>query len=264
MKIAISGKGGVGKTSFTAWLAEFLACQGKKVWLVDADTALSLGQACGLDKKDIPQALIKNQALIEEKINPTANGFMVLNPNVQDLPQFLSVSLPQKWSAALGKIYGEKRLLVMGGISEADAGCACQSNALLKAMLAHLILGNDDWVLVDMEAGVEHLGRGTVRHVDHLFVVSEPSMRSLQTAVEVSKMAKSLSLEQQSLILNKAEDGLLQTMPNWEELPLKRIALPFLPSLVEQQWHSPCVLNLSQQDKEQIQNAFSKMLIVEK
>ncbi len=262
MKIAVSGKGGVGKTTFVAWLAEYLARQGKNVWLVDADTALSLGQACGLDAQHIPEALIKNKKLIEAKISPQEYGMMVLNPHVDDLPQALSVVIPSVTDdkAERATSYGEKRLLVMGGISEAGGGCACESNALLKALLAHLILDSEDWVLVDLEAGVEHLGRGTVSHVDYLFVITEPSMRSLQTAAQVARMAYDLRLHRQCLIVNKCSPEHMAQLPTLDFLPERKVAFPAFASLAEKQLHSPCVLGLSAEDETLLHSLLQEVL----
>ena len=137
MKIAISGKGGVGKTSLTAWLGDYLARRGEKVWLVDADTALSLGQASGLERAALPEPLTGRAALIEERIRPAGKGGMMdLDPQVSDLPEALSASLPLAGPDDAEQ--GKKRLLVMGPLTNAGGGCACESNALLKALLAHL------------------------------------------------------------------------------------------------------------------------------
>ena len=139
MKIAISGKGGVGKTSLTAWMGDYLARRGEKVWLVDADTALSLGQASGLERAALPEPLTGRAALIEERIRPAGKGGMMdLDPHVGDLPEALSASLPLAGPAEAAQ--GEKRLLVMGPLTNAGGGCACEGNALLKALLAHLVL----------------------------------------------------------------------------------------------------------------------------
>lgn len=260
MKIAVSGKGGVGKTSIVSWLGDYLARQGKNVWMVDADTALSLGQASGLDRSAIPQALIQQKELIEQKIHPNGSSMMLLNPHVGDLPESLFVPLPVVGQPFPGITPGEKRLLVMGSLSNAGEGCACDSNALLKSLLAHLVFEREEWVLVDMEAGVEHLGRGTIAHVDHLLVIAEPSMRSLETAAEVSHMGKQLGLTRQTLILNQATQDTLAETPFLSDLPKQRLTLPTFTTLKNRQLHSCSVLGLDDESMRIIDTFCEKLL----
>lgn len=227
MKLAVAGKGGVGKTSVTAWLGDYLARRGEDVWLVDADTALSLGQALGLPEEDIPVPLVKNTELIRERVG---EGFIRLNPEVKDLPE------------RLARKVGNLRLLVMGSIAAAGGGCACSANALLKALLAHLIIAGGQWVIVDLEAGVEHLGRGTVQSVDGLIVVSEPSLRSLRTAATISSLAKDMGLSRQALVINRAPDEF--TLPEIAGLPHCAAVIPAFASLAHRQIVNPSVLDL--------------------
>jgi CO dehydrogenase maturation factor len=172
----------VGKTTLTAWLGDYLARQGQSPWLVDADTALSLGAALGLPDAALPTPLIQDETLIRERVG---KGFINLNPDVSDLPERLRVRL------------GNISLLIMGSVAGAGGGCACEANALLKSLLAHLLLDRDQCLLVDLEAGVEHLGRGTVAAVDGLIVTAEPSWRSLAVAAQVATMAAELGLTRQ-------------------------------------------------------------------
>ena len=239
MKIAFAGKGGVGKTSLCAWTADWLARQGKNVWMVDADTALSLGQASGLAVEELPEPLICREDLVRERIH--AGGFLNLNPDVGDLPEALGVDLPVMGEATEGVTPGRKRLIVMGAVTNAGGGCACDANALLKALLAHIVMDRDEWVLVDLEAGVEHLGRGTVAHVDGLVVVSEPSMRSLQTGAEVGRMAADLGLTNQALVINRYMGG---EVPKLDGLPAWSVQMPPLPGLVDRQLTDASVLGL--------------------
>jgi CO dehydrogenase maturation factor len=232
MKIAFAGKGGVGKTTLCAWTADYLARQGHTVWMVDADTALSLGQACGVAPAAQAEPLAARADLIRQRIG--AGGMISLSPAVDDLPELLGVEVP-------GPGPGRKRLLVMGTVAGAGGGCACEANALLKSLLAHLVLDRDDWVLVDLEAGVEHLGRGTVAHVDGLVVVSEPSHRSLETAARVAAMGTDLGLRNQVLALNRAPEAVLPPIPG---LPGCILRLPPLPGLAARQLQDPNVLNL--------------------
>lgn len=239
MKIAFAGKGGVGKTSLTAWMADRLARTGRNVWMIDADTALSLGQASGLAADELPEPLIRREDLVRDRIH--AGGFLNLNPEVDDLPESLAVDVPLGGPAEPGVSPGRKRLIVMGAVTNAGGGCACDANALLKAVLAHIVMDRDDWVLVDLEAGVEHLGRGTVAHVDGLVVVAEPSMRSLQTGAEVGRMASDLGLTNQVLAVNRLTRG---QPPALDGLPRKTIAIPVLEGLTERQMTDGSVLGL--------------------
>lgn len=243
MKLAFAGKGGVGKTSLTAWVADWLARKGKNVWLIDADTALSLGQASGLSLEELPESLICREDLLRERIH--AGGFLNLNPDVGDLPETLAVDIPLVGAAVDGVTPGRKRLIVMGAVTNAGGGCACDANALVKAFLAHIVMDRDEWVLVDLEAGVEHLGRGTVAHVDGLVVVSEPSMRSLQIGAEIGRMASDLGLTNQALVINRFMCG---EPPKLDGLPEWSIKIPLLPGLVERQMMNASVLGLPEAD----------------
>jgi len=242
MKIAFAGKGGVGKTSLTAWVADWLARNGHDVWMVDGDTALSLGQASGLSVEELPTPLIQREDLVRERIHE--GGFLNLNPEVADLPKSLARDIPLGAPPVNGVTPGYKKLLVMGAVTNAGGGCACDANALLKALLAHIVMESNAWVLVDLEAGVEHLGRGTVTHVDGLVVVSEPSMRSLQTGAEVGRMAQDLGLDNQVLVLNRHIQG---TPPALDGLPEHSFSIPSLPGLVERQMTDASVLDLPEQ-----------------
>ncbi len=239
MKLAFAGKGGVGKTSVTAWMADWLARNGHNVWMIDADTALSLGQASGLDPDSLPQPIISRKDLVRDRIHE--GGFLNLNPDIGDLPDDLAVDIPLSSAPLPGIIPGRKRLLVMGGLTNAGGGCACDANALLKALLAHVVMDSDDCVLVDLEAGVEHLGRGTVTYVDGLVIVSEPSMRSFQTASDVARMGMELGLDNQVMVVNRYQGG---NPPELPSLPKWHITIPPFQGLIERQMTDGNVLNL--------------------
>ncbi len=243
MKIAFAGKGGVGKTTLAALAADYLARQGQDVWMVDADTALSLGQASGLSREELPVPLVQREDLVRERIG---SGLLNLTPEVDDLPSRLAVDVPLGGPTASGNAPGAKRLLVMGSVSTAGGGCACEANALLKAVLAHLVLDATSHVIVDMEAGVEHLGRGTASHVDGLAVVSEPSRRSLETAAEIARLAADLGIQRQVLVLNRASGSC--TLPELPGLPRDTVCVPLLSGLVERQLTEGSVLDLPESD----------------
>lgn len=244
MKLAFAGKGGVGKTTITAWTADWLARNGHNVWMIDADTALSLGEASGLAHDTLPEPVIARKDLVQERIHN--GGFLNLNPDVDDLPESLAVELPVAGQPLSGVTAGRKRLLVMGALTNAGGGCACDANALLKALLANLVIESNDCVLVDLEAGVEHLGRGTVAHVDGVVVVTEPSARSLSVASEVSRMACTLGLTRQVLAINRHTGKQLPARP---DLPETVISFPPLTSLEERQLTTGNVLNLPEQNQ---------------
>ena len=241
MKIAVAGKGGVGKTTIAAWLGDYLARNGHDVYMVDADTALSLGQASGLEREQLPIPLALRNDLVAERIG---SGFMRLNPDVGDLPGDLAVELPVNLACTGCGGAGRKRLLVMGTVIGAGGGCACGANSLLKALLAHLVLEAREWVIVDLEAGVEHLGRGTVAAVNGLVVVSEPSRRGLDTAAEIARLARDMGLTRQALVLNRHQGQ--AELPEIAGLPPLAASIPALPSLMARQLTSGSVLELEE------------------
>lgn len=241
MKLAFAGKGGVGKTTLAAWTADYLARQGKNVWMVDADTALSLGQASGLAPAELPEPLVLREDIIRERIG---SGIYSLSPEVSDLPSTIAVDVPLSDGESCDQP-GTKKLLVMGTVTGAGGGCACKANSLLKAVLAHLVLDQDDWVLVDLEAGVEHLGRGTVAGVDGLVIVTEPSKRSLDTGADISAMAKELGLSNQLLVVNRFDGN---DVPKNDGLPETCLTMPSITELVYTQLHSGTVTGLNVQE----------------
>jgi len=197
MKIAISGKGGVGKTTVTAVWGRQFADQGQEVFLVDADPDANLASALGVPASDLPTPLITLKELIRERTgaDPDRVGqYFRLNPKVADLPERCSVD-------AAGM-----RLLVLGGIRGGGKGCACPQGAFLKAMMRHLMLQRHEVLLVDMEAGLEFLGRASCLGTDALVAVVEPGRRSIETAEAVARMGRELGLKRFGAVLNKVTD----------------------------------------------------------
>lgn len=188
MKIAISGKGGVGKTTLTALLAQEAASQGLGVFAIDADPNPNLGIALAFEAE--PPPLVEMTDVIEERLG-ALEGFFRLNPRVDDLPERFSIERDGV------------RLLVMGGIRQGGSGCACPENTFLRSLLQHLVLARDEWVFVDLEAGLEHLGRATAQGVDALIIVIEPDRRSVETARRIVTLAHEIGLQRVYAVGNK-------------------------------------------------------------
>jgi CO dehydrogenase maturation factor len=204
LKIAIGGKGGVGKTTVCAVWAQLFAEDGFNVLAVDADPNTSLCSALGISAEQSPQPLIQMKELIAERTgtNKDAVGaYFRLNPKVSDLPDRYSI-----------KVNGLK-LLVLGAITNAGAGCACPEGAFLKAMLTNTILQRQEVVIVDLAAGPEFLGRASIQGIDVLVIVVEPGSRSIETAVNMARMGKELGVKQLAVIINKiTDDGQMKTI----------------------------------------------------
>jgi CO dehydrogenase maturation factor len=197
VKIAIGGKGGVGKTTVCAIWARLFAEEGFDVLAIDADPNTNLALAFGISSEQSPEPLIRMKQLIAERTGTTKDvvgAYFKLNPKVSDLPE-------KYWVEANGV-----KLLVLGGITQAGAGCACPEGAFLKAMLNHIILGRREIVLVDLAAGVEFMGRASIEGIDALVVVVEPGGRSIETANNIARMGEELGIKHLAAIANKITD----------------------------------------------------------
>jgi CO dehydrogenase maturation factor len=197
-KIAIGGKGGVGKTTVCAVWAQLFARDKFDVLAIDADPNTTLAFAFGIPAEHNPQPLIKMKQLIAERTGTekdSLGAYFKLNPKVSDLPQ-------KYWIETNGV-----KLLVLGAITQAGGGCACPEGAFLKALLTHTILQRQEIVLVDLAAGVEFMGRASVQGVDAFVVVVEPGSRSIETANNVAKMARELGIKNVAAIANKITEN---------------------------------------------------------
>ena len=194
MKLAITGKGGVGKTTICALLAQAFAMGGRRVLAVDADPNATLAECLGFPDSDAIRPISEMDDLIEERtgVKPgTSGAIFKLNPRVDDIPERFSVQ------------HNGIRLLRMGTIKSGGSGCYCPENAFLKNLITHLLLTDQDVMIIDMEAGIEHLGRATVQGVDWLLIVVEPSRQSADTARRISLLAGEIGLTRIVVVGNK-------------------------------------------------------------
>ncbi len=194
MKLAIVGKGGVGKTTLAAVLARRLARAGRPVVAVDADPDANLPSALGVPLEQVPEPIASMRELILDRTGARDEGaglFFKLNPKVDDLPDRFSVDA------------GGVRLLVLGTVETGGKGCMCPEGAVLKALLQHLLLRVEDDVILDMEAGLEHMGRASASGVDAMIVVVEPGLRSVQTAERIRRLASDIGVERIMVVANK-------------------------------------------------------------
>ncbi len=199
MKIAIAGKGGVGKTTLAALLAMIYAEEDRPVLAIDADPAACMADALGLpdDLANRLEPISEMEDLIFERTGAkpgTSGGFFSLNPRVDDLPDRFSVT------------HRGVKLLQMGTIDLGGSGCICPESALLRALVTHVILYRDDVLILDMEAGLEHLGRATASAVDAFIAVVEPGRRSLNTAHQISALAQHIGVKNTYVVGNKVRN----------------------------------------------------------
>jgi CO dehydrogenase maturation factor len=190
VKLAVAGKGGVGKTTIVALLAREAVENGYRVLVVDADPDANLATTLGFPEPIAP--LANEEELVAERAG--SGGFVRLNPTVDDIPDRYTVERDGI------------RLIVLGGIRGGGQGCACPANVLLRTLLAHLLLRERDVVLVDMEAGIEHLGRGTTRSVDALILIVESDRKTLETADRTVGLAREIGIERILAVANKVRE----------------------------------------------------------
>ena len=194
MKLAVSGKGGVGKTTFAALLIRTLNQEGKKVLAIDADPDANLAAALGIANGNEITPISEMKDLVFERTGAqpgSIGGYFSLTPKVDDLPDSIS--------ARFEKI----KLMRLGGVQKGGAGCICPESSLLKALVRHVVLQRDEVVVMDMEAGIEHLGRATAKAVDKLIVVVEPGRRSIDTAGHIKQLASEIQLNHIAVVGNK-------------------------------------------------------------
>jgi CO dehydrogenase maturation factor len=253
MKLAVSGKGGVGKTTFTSLLCSALAASGREVLAVDADPSPCLGNALGF-----PQALLEGitplaqmQDFIAGRMQTLPDGasYMVLNPRVEDIPDRFSV------------VHQGIRLLMLGAVEQGGAGCICSESTLLRRLVSHLLLERQQVVVLDMYAGVEHLGRATADGVDAMLIVVEPTQRSLTAADQIRSLAEQIGLRKVLLVGNKVRGERDATLIRAHAPAIRLLGTLSLDEAVnEADWQGHCVADASPRLKAEAQSILDALL----
>lgn len=252
MKIAISGKGGVGKTMLAALLSKTFTDFGYSVLAIDADPDANLAASLGFPETEKLIPISEMKELIEERtgVQPGITApFFKLNPKVDDIPE--------KYSREHSGI----KLMIMGRMKRGGTGCYCPENVLLQALITHLLLARSEVVILDMEAGIEHLGRATARAVDKLIVVVEPWRRAVETAYRVNQLAQDIGLHNVVVVGNKIrnpleKEFLTSSLPGFEFLGF----IPYDQALVDADLANRSLLNASQQINSEVENIYHTLV----
>lgn len=246
MKIAISGKGGVGKTTLSGTLARLFARSGYDVLAIDADPSMNLASSLGI--KNPPKPLTQFKALIDERAGGPA-GFFKLNPKVDDIVEKFGVTGPDN-----------VKLLVMGTIERGGSGCMCPASSFLKALMRHVILKMNSVVIMDMEAGVEHLGRGITKGVDYMIIVVEPGARSIETAGRIAELARQIGISKFGAVINKAGGDVSEIEDRLKEYRLPVLGvIPYDDGLVQADMENIAPIDRSGAALSAIKNIFGKI-----
>lgn len=227
MKIAVSGKGGVGKSTIAGTLARQFAAGGYRVIAVDADPDANLAQYIGIPKEKLEDLtpLVQVDELIEERTGAKKGqigGFFKLNPKVDDIPDNYSI------------VHKDIRFLQLDRVKGGGTGCYCPENALLRSLMSHLLVYDKDVVILDMEAGVEHLSRGTARSVNLMLIVVEPAPSSIKTARSIRDLTRDLGIEEVAIVVNRVRSDQDKDIVQRELSDFRIIGfLPYDPDTVE-------------------------------
>lgn len=253
MKLAISGKGGVGKTMLSALLSREYAKNGYAVLAIDADPDTNLASALGFTNPDEITPISEMKELVEERtgIKPGQPGSLFkLNPKVDDIPE--------KFAQKIDGI----RLMVMGKVKRGGSGCYCAENTLLQALMVHLLVARNEVVILDMAAGIEHLGRATAKAVDKLIIVVEPGRKSVETAFRIKKLAQDIGLNQIVAVGNKIRNPadrnfLISSLPGFEFLGF----IPYDTAIIDAEISNALTLEASQSVIEEVKKIYTKLLL---
>lgn len=238
MKIAIAGKGGVGKTVIASGIAWSLARAGYTTLAIDADSSPNLALSLGLSQEEAARIVpvLENDELIKIKTGTGFSGVYNLNFSVDDIVRDFSIQTP------VGV-----HLLVMGAVRSMGSGCACAGNSLIRALLRHLVVERDEAIVLDMEAGLEHLGRGTSEAVDWMLVVSDANKKSLITAATIANMAREAGMSHVAMVGNRVENDaqkdIISVFADQHHLPLLGV-VPFDNTVMQSGIHGNSVLTL--------------------
>lgn len=252
MKIAISGKGGVGKTTLAALLCHILTERDYRVLAIDADPDANLATALGFPPEKAPKPISEMADLVLERTGAkpgTSGSFFTMNPKVDDIPDTHCVE------------HGGIRLMRMGTVKKGGGGCVCPESTLLRALTQHLIIERRDSIVLDMEAGLEHLGRGTAMYMDRLIVVVEPGRRSIETAEKIRQLAADIKLEKIGVVGNKVRNDrdkefLEETLADYTILGF----IPFSPSVLEADMESRAAFDVDSATRASVEEIVSKLL----
>jgi CO dehydrogenase maturation factor len=252
MKIAVSGKGGVGKTLLSSLLCRTFARQGYSVLAIDADPDTNLASALGYPHPDQIIPISEMQELIDERTGAQSGqpgSFFKLNPDVDDIPE--------KYAHKLDGI----RLMVMGRVKPGGSGCYCAENTLLQALMAHLLVARNEVVILDMAAGIEHLGRATAKAVNMLIIVVEPGRKSVETALRIKQLARDIGVMNIAAVGNKVRqpadrDFLVRSLPDFEFLGF----IPYDPLIIDADVSNSFPLEASPPVIEEVNQIYHKIL----
>lgn len=205
MKFAVTGKGGTGKTTIAGILSHLFTRDGYQVLAVDADPDANLASAIGIPEREADSItpISKQAQLVTERTGAKPRQFgqlFKINPRVSDIPDTFYHE------------YKGIKLLVLGAVQKGGSGCACPENVLLRSLLSEIILNRNEVVIVDMEAGIEHLGRATSRAIDRMLIVVEPGSRSISSANTILRLARDIGIQSFGIIGNKVQD---KSQENW-------------------------------------------------